>query len=86
MNLATSCLRPATLSLALASAVIAVSGCAPTTSASPAEADAKAVADGARALVARVNAEAYDRQRESSAAGWVSASRKSISRWPIRSA
>ncbi len=50
-----------------------VNGCAPSSSASPSDADPVAVAAGARELVERVNTEAYNRRREASAAAWVAA-------------
>jgi peptidyl-dipeptidase A len=70
---AASRLHRAARGLAVMATLATVSGCTPSTSASPGGKDAATVAAGARALVDRVNAEAYERQRESSAAGWVAA-------------
>lgn len=59
--------------LAVPAALALLNGCAPSTSAAPADKDAAAVARGARELVQRVNDESFDRQREASAAGWIAA-------------
>jgi len=50
-----------------------LSGCAPSTSAVPQNPPPTTAADAAQALVKRVNHEAYERQRESSAAAWIAA-------------
>lgn len=59
--------------LALPACIALLNGCSQSNSAAPTEADAMKVADEAKAMVQRINDEAYDRQRESSAAGWVAA-------------
>ncbi|HWS25263.1 MAG TPA: M2 family metallopeptidase [Xanthomonadales bacterium] len=61
------------LSLPAALALALLNGCTPSTSAAPGAKDAAAIAQGARELVQRVNDESYERQRESSAAGWIAA-------------
>lgn len=50
-----------------------LNGCAPSNSAAPTELDTQKIADEARDMVQRINDESFDRQRESSAAGWIAA-------------
>jgi len=58
---------------ALPACIALLCGCAQSNSAPPSEADAQRLAGEAKAMVQRINDEAFVRQRESSAAGWVAA-------------